>query len=179
MSYRDDFVMLAERSKARDRRARLPVLDDVRVASPCTMAWELMVGDDRVRHCAACDRNVYNLSALTRDAAEALIARRHGRLCVRYFQRTDGTILTADCPVGRRQRTRRRLIAAGATAVLAGAAVAIVAAHPTHAQDAPSHPVDLMRAFGPASPDVSHDSYLPYRPVAFPNVIVGAMKLQY
>jgi hypothetical protein len=102
------------------RRARLPVLPNIRVASPCAADWNQMIGDERVRHCGACDKNVYNLSAMTRDEAEALIVAREGRLCVRYFQRKDGTILLKDCTVGTRQRRKRRLIAAGAAALLAG-----------------------------------------------------------
>lgn len=79
----------------------LPLLDRIRVASPCPESWAGMRGDDRVRHCDRCNLNVFNLSDMTRDEAEALIAEKlGGRLCVRYYQRTDGTILTRDCPVG-------------------------------------------------------------------------------
>ncbi|MGH2901007.1 MAG: hypothetical protein ACRDMZ_20195, partial [Solirubrobacteraceae bacterium] len=74
-------------------RARLPVLDNIRVATPCTADWSQMTGDDRTRHCGECRKNVYNLSGMTRDEAEALLIERNGDLCVRYFQRHDGTIL--------------------------------------------------------------------------------------
>ena len=104
-------------------RARLPVLDNIRVASPCTADWNAMTGDERVRACGACDKDVYNLSALTRDEAEALIVARNGRLCVRYYQRKDGTILLGDCTVGAGNKRRRRLVAAGAAALLAGGGV--------------------------------------------------------
>lgn len=73
-----------------------------------------MVGDDRVRHCAECKLNVYNLSAMTRREAEELIASREGRLCVRFFRRPDGTILTRDCPVGFRAVVARVSRVAGA-----------------------------------------------------------------
>jgi hypothetical protein len=45
---------------------------------------------------------------------------------VRFYQRADGTVLTADCPVGvRRKRVRRGvLVAAGAGALAAAAASA-------------------------------------------------------
>src|SRR5262245_18296403 len=120
MSYRDDLAALTARRAALEtevadktrelarttelleeaqRRARLPVLDNIRVASPCNAEWETMIGDDRVRHCGACDKQVYNLSEMTRDEAQALIVAREGRLCIRYYQRKDGTILTADCTV--------------------------------------------------------------------------------
>ena len=37
-----------------------------------------MVGDERVRACGSCDKHVYNLSAMTRDEAQALIIERNG-----------------------------------------------------------------------------------------------------
>ena len=85
----EDTRRLVEESQA---RARLPVVDNIRVAAPCSASWDAMTGDDRVRACGDCQKNVYNLSDLTRDEAEALIREKEGRLCVRYFQRADGTI---------------------------------------------------------------------------------------
>lgn len=79
---------------------QLTVLDHVRVASPCTVPWSSMTGDERTRHCQKCNLNVFNLSDMTRPEAEELILARHGRLCIRYYQRSDGTILTSDCPIG-------------------------------------------------------------------------------
>ena len=35
------------------------------VASPCSANWEKMTGDDRMRFCALCKKNVYNLSAMS------------------------------------------------------------------------------------------------------------------
>jgi hypothetical protein len=61
-----------------------------------------MVGDDRVRHCDSCQLNVYNLSEMTRTEVESLILKTEGRLCGRIYRRTDGTVITRDCPVGLR-----------------------------------------------------------------------------
>jgi len=96
-------------------------LENVRVASPCTASWEQMTGDDRVRHCQDCKLNVYNLSEMTRKDAERLIARSEGRLCVRFYRRADGTILTRDCPRGLRALTDRvsRIAGAVLTAMMA------------------------------------------------------------
>jgi hypothetical protein len=102
------------------QRAKLPVLPNIRVATPCSADWNQMAGDDRVRACASCNKNVYNLSSMTRDEAEALIVEKEGKLCVRYYQRKDGTILFEDCAVGISQKRKRRLIAVGAAALLAG-----------------------------------------------------------
>lgn len=87
---------------------RTSILNRVRVASPCPASWERMEGDDRVRFCALCRLNVYNLSGMSRQEAEDLIRQNQGRLCVRYYQRADGTMLTQDCPVGL-QALRKRV----------------------------------------------------------------------
>ena len=76
------------------------MLGSVRVASPCKASWDHMEGDYRVRHCEACRHKVYNLSGMTRVEAETLVAGTEGRLCVRFYRRPDGTMLTQDCPVG-------------------------------------------------------------------------------
>lgn len=98
-------------------------VDALRVAKPCPMRWSEMTGDDRVRECSHCAREVYDLSAMTRDEVTALAERaRVDRVCVRMFVREDGKVMTADCPVGL-AAARRRLagIAAGImAAVLSG-----------------------------------------------------------
>ena len=79
-----------------------------------------MDGDERVRFCRECNRNVYNLSAMTEREAQRVVAEREGRLCVRFYQRRDGTVLTSDCPVG----AKRSFLVSGARAALAVAGVA-------------------------------------------------------
>ena len=90
------------------------MIDNIRVASPCSADWEQMQGDDRVRHCDACNLNVYNLAAFTKAEIRALVASRKGRLCGRIYQRGDGTVLTQNCPVGLQAVTRRISRIAGA-----------------------------------------------------------------
>ena len=75
-------------------------LDHLKVASPCSADWNEMYGSDRKRFCGDCKLNVYNLSGMTRTEAENLLMNSEGRLCVRYYRRSDGTVLTQDCPVG-------------------------------------------------------------------------------
>jgi hypothetical protein len=82
-------------------------LDNIRVAAPCSSNWNEMVGDERVRFCQQCSLNVYNLSSMTRREAETLISSTEGRLCVRYYRRRDGTVLTKNCPAGLRAIKRR------------------------------------------------------------------------
>ncbi len=113
----------------------LPMLDSVKVASPCPAKWAEMVGDDVTRHCLACEKNVYNLSEMTRDAAEAFLAARMGtEVCVRFYQRADGTIMTQDCAVGvtRKRRKKIALAVAGVGAAIAAAATAVSARSSCH-----------------------------------------------
>lgn len=98
----------------------LNLLDHIRIASPCPASWAAMAGDERVRFCLQCEKNVYNLSSMTKEAAEALIVEKEGRLCARFYQRADGTILTADCPVGLRAARWAAAKMAGAVAALLG-----------------------------------------------------------
>lgn len=101
------------------------MLENIRIASPCSADWEKMPGDDRIRHCDACNLNVYNLAAFTEAEIRELMANRQGRLCGRIYQRRDGTVLTQNCPVGIRTVTRRISRIAGAVfAVLAGNLIA-------------------------------------------------------
>ncbi|MBK9619577.1 MAG: hypothetical protein IPO31_10410 [Candidatus Obscuribacter sp.] len=49
-------------------------LDNVMIAAPCNIGWDNMVGDDRVRLCAGCDKNVYNTSRMTKAEIKELLA---------------------------------------------------------------------------------------------------------
>ena len=93
-------------------------LDKVDVAAPCPARWEDMKGGERVRFCEQCRLNVYNLSSMERAEAERLVNETEGRLCVRFFRRADGTMLTDDCPVGLVARARKEL--GRAVALIAG-----------------------------------------------------------
>lgn len=89
-------------------------LDRLRIATPCPMEWDQMAGDNRVRFCSHCQLNVYNISELSRNEAEALIASTEGRICARLYRRADATILTRDCPVGLEALKRKVSKLAGA-----------------------------------------------------------------
>jgi hypothetical protein len=121
-------------------------------------------GDERTRHCGQCNLAVHNISAMTRPEAEAFLARHfdgdkniRGRLCAQFYRRADGTILTADCPVGlaavraRARRTAARAAAAiGLTTLVAWAA----ARESRSAQFAYSQPLATIAAWlrQPAAP---------------------------
>ncbi len=113
----------------------LPVLRDrpdrsdrdwpnLEIAAPCDERWDEMTGDQKRRFCGACEEHVYNFEHMTVEEICALLERPQTP-CVRFFRRADGTVLTADCPVGLRERfarLRRRVLGGGAAAVLGGLA---------------------------------------------------------
>lgn len=89
-------------------------LNNISIASPCSADWNEMYGDDRKRFCGDCKLNVYDLSGMTKAEAESLVMNAEGRLCVRFYRRADGTVITEDCPVGWakvKQRTKLYAIA--------------------------------------------------------------------
>ena len=82
-------------------------LNNVKIASPCSQDWNEMIGTERKRYCSECKLNVYNLSGMSRREAENLLINSEGRLCVRFFRRADGSVLTKDCPVSWQAIKRR------------------------------------------------------------------------
>ena len=89
-------------------------LNRMRIASPCSVGWERMAGNEQVRFCDQCNLHVYNISAMTSEQAASLIASKEGRICARLYRRADGTVLTRDCPVGLRAFRKRASKLAGA-----------------------------------------------------------------
>jgi hypothetical protein len=92
----------------------------IRSASPCEASWEKMIpprgteeiAGDKVRRCAECGRNLYNLSAMTEAESLRLITLLERVPLERLYRRTDGSVLTADCPVGLRAQLRSACVAA-------------------------------------------------------------------
>ena len=82
-------------------------LNSVKIASPCSQDWNVMIGTERRRFCGECKLNVYNLSGMSQREAENLLLNSEGRLCVRFYRRADGSVLTKDCPVGWQMIKRR------------------------------------------------------------------------
>ncbi|MCA9300002.1 MAG: hypothetical protein KDA28_13100 [Phycisphaerales bacterium] len=88
---------------------QLPVLADVRIASPCPMRWEdLQPGEGSARFCTACSRTIHDLTSMTRDEVQALLESEPGA-CGMLRRRVDGLVMVGDCPVGVR-RIRERAV---------------------------------------------------------------------
>lgn len=110
------------------------LLPQLRVASPCGERWSDMTpgADARTRHCGACQCDVHDISAMTAEAAEEFLQQKVGTdICVRLYQRADGTILTRqDCSVGTTRTRRRRVALAIAVAGTAALTAALAPAAP-------------------------------------------------
>jgi predicted small lipoprotein YifL len=140
-------------------RPPVPIsLDAVDVAAPCTESWDAMTGDDRSRFCGSCRLHVYDLSSMTRDAAEEFVRTRKqggGSVCVRLVRRADGTVVTDDCgPVRgalRRRALRVRAAAVGALAFLFS--MAACGREPPAAAPAAVKPRESKPAVAPARSD--------------------------
>jgi hypothetical protein len=98
-------------------RRRLPLLESLRLVRGCSASWEGMVSDAHVRHCGACDRQVYDLTALDPDEIEAFLRERKDALpCLQLHVRPDGRY--QDGPCGPAER--RALVRAGTLALTLG-----------------------------------------------------------
>jgi hypothetical protein len=119
---------------------RDPLLPNLRIGFACKQSWDDMVGDDRVRDCKGCNRQVFNLSAMTREEAEAVLARRGLTPCVRFYRRPDGTVMTTDCSTGTRRKGRRLAVVASSFA----AGTAMAEPPPPETPQAPDDPPALV-----------------------------------
>src|SRR5688572_14713159 len=74
--------------------ADISLVQLITIPEPCPVPWDQMQGDSRVRFCTRCEKNVYNLSAMTTEEAEQVIRENGGHLCGQIQRRGDGSIIT-------------------------------------------------------------------------------------
>lgn len=146
-------------------------LDHVKVAAPCPADWDQMMGSERVRFCGQCSLNVYNLSSMTKAQAEHLIASTEGRLCVRFYRRRDGSIITKDCPVGLRAIGRRASYLAKAVVSLVLGLFAGLGVHQAFTSLAPFEPRYTTGIMVQENPLVQGEMAIPDPPVLMGTVI--------
>lgn len=109
MTYRDDGAALGLR---REEELRAQPFDVVSLTlSPCPVSWADMVGGARVRRCGLCNKDVYAVEELTVGEVGDLLGR-PGGACLQLRRRPDGTVVTKDCPTGRRGVVRLAVLAA-------------------------------------------------------------------
>jgi hypothetical protein len=90
---------------------------------PCDEPWERMVGDDRVRRCDSCAREVFFLSAMSPREAELRLLNAGDRTpCIRYARRADGCVVHVAEPRALSIPSRSLAAAAALGATLSAAA---------------------------------------------------------
>lgn len=97
------------------------LLDSIDVPKPCDKSWDEMIGDDVSRFCRHCEKDIYNISAMTRKEAKKLLFQSKERVCIRMERETDGRIKTLKKQL--HQITRQMPLAAGvltASMILSG-----------------------------------------------------------
>jgi hypothetical protein len=94
-------------------------LNRLRIASPCTASWDDMPGDEARRHCAQCDRQVFDFARMTPRQIEARVETSGGRLCARITRGSDGCLVTRPAPIDWTERRASPLAAALVGALLA------------------------------------------------------------
>lgn len=158
-----------EIAKARTKR-QLPLLELAYIASPCKADWNEMVGDERTRFCGSCQKNVHNVSDMSAAEAEAFLRNLIGDACVRMYRRKDGTVMTNDCPVGKRNKRIKR--AAGALVGTGMAAAGFAAFTPRTGEVMVKVPVtthEVAIQGGLAAPEAT-ERPMPLGIMAFPPV---------
>jgi uncharacterized protein len=119
--------------------------DRLNIPAPCDADWDSMIGDDRMRFCEHCELHVTDLSAMTRRSAMEFVARSRGRVCVRFIQKPNGSVLTRTMPE-RLYRIHRRVSRVAAGAFTATLSLATATAQTgSSAVDRLRSPVELIQ----------------------------------
>ena len=100
-------------------------VSQLRIASPCSVAWDSMTGNERVRFCEHCQLSVHNIDFTSRKQIRRLIARSGERICVSYRQPEIATPPVA--PVLYKIGRRASVIAASAFSATLSISSALVA----------------------------------------------------
>ena len=111
---------------------------DIRIPEPCSEDWQGMTPAQRGRFCAACQKHVHDLSAMTEREANALLGSGQD-ICVSYLSDSSGAVRFRPQPVVPASRLVRR--ASAVTAAGFGLALAACAPH------APPPELDDTEAF--------------------------------
>ena len=138
------------------------ILDRISITSPCSADWNSMTGNERVRFCLHCSKQVNNISEMTSKQAIELVSRSKGRLCLRYQRRPGGQIRTAEQPPRLHQiRRRASRLATGAFTAALSLCSSVVAQTRTVADEPRAGSVAVIEqpdSSCPARPDLANNS---------------------
>jgi hypothetical protein len=78
-----------------------PKLSKPYIPINCSQSWDSMQGDEKVRFCGKCSKNVFNLTKMSYDEQIAIFPKGASASmpCVRAYVRADHTIVFDRCPV--------------------------------------------------------------------------------
>ncbi len=85
------------------------VLNTIAIDSPCSVPWDSMCGDNRVRYCNQCKQQVFDLTEMTTAEATKALDEAANTPCVRFLRGRDGRVMTTDGAAVVRKRIWRRL----------------------------------------------------------------------
>lgn len=88
------------------------ILESLENPAPCNAEWAEMVGNDVRRFCAGCQKDVYNLSAMTRVKAARFVMDNRGKACIRFARFRDGRVITSEASLHQISRRSRSVAAA-------------------------------------------------------------------
>lgn len=91
--------------------AKKDLFDSIDVPAPCPQSWDAMIGDEKARFCGSCEKDIHNLSELTRYEVKKLLFQSEESVCVRMEKDADGRIKTLKKQI--HQITRQMPMAAG------------------------------------------------------------------
>ncbi len=88
-------------------------LNALEVIAPCSVDWDNMQGDDKIRLCGYCEKRVFNLVSMTRAEISHLLAAEISSgnskdVCVQMVKTTDGKLVTSDCVRAREKFALRK-----------------------------------------------------------------------
>ena len=139
-------------------------LTRIPLEKPCDSSWESMVGSDKVRRCASCERDVYSLSDMSELEAELRLLNAGDAVpCIRYARDRDGLVAHRAPPSTR----RFHVASASARALVVASALVARDAFAGSGKDEAKEPVQcvMLNALAPtAAPAAS----APAAPAAAP-----------
>ncbi len=74
--------------------AKKSLLDSIDVPAPCPKKWDEMIGGEKVRLCQSCDKNIYNISEMTRAEVRKLLFQSKESVCIRLEKDRNGRVQT-------------------------------------------------------------------------------------
>ena len=117
--------------------SRRDFIQQLRIASPCSVEWDAMIGNDRVRFCEHCNLSVHHVDSLSRKQLRRLIARSNGRVCVNYTRSQTQPTLPILHKIGRRTSA----LAAGAFSASLSLSAVTAGAQPNSSRPSFAHAV--------------------------------------